>query len=56
MLKTTEWYLFSRYMCIQEIMDESLGRLYWRLAPSSIHNIPDGSLSAQRAAEPDNVL
>lgn len=56
MLKTTEQYLFSRYMCIQEITDVSVGRLYWRPALSSTQNIPDVSLSAHRAAEPDNVL
>lgn len=39
-----------------EIHGQNLGRLYWRLALSSIQNIPDVSLSAQRAAEPDNVL
>lgn len=37
-------------------MDASVGRLYWRPALSSTQNIPDVSLSAQRAAEPDNVL
>lgn len=37
-------------------MDKRVGKLYWRLALSSIQNIPDVSLSAQRAAEPDKVL